>query len=127
MLAVGSGLLMLFLHLLAPRSVLALILPMCFYAMALGLLLPQAMAMAMEHFPDIAATNSSLFGFLQMGLSAVITAGVGAVLVSSPLPMIITMVLTELLALGLILYGRAQHRRRLAQEPFHEIEETDPA
>jgi DHA1 family bicyclomycin/chloramphenicol resistance-like MFS transporter len=111
MLAAGASLAMLAMHLAAPTSVLALVLPMAFYAAALGLVLPQAMAMAMEHFPKIAATNSSLFGFLQMSLSAVITAAVGAVLVSSPLPMILTMVGTELLALGLIIYARAQHRR----------------
>lgn len=67
--------------------------------------------MTMEHFPKIAATNSSLFGFLQMGLSAVITGAVGSVLISSPLPMIITMAVTQLLALLLIVYGKAQHRK----------------
>jgi DHA1 family bicyclomycin/chloramphenicol resistance-like MFS transporter len=72
----------------------------------------------MEHFPKIAATNSSLFGFLQMGLSALITAGVGAVLVSSPLPMILTMVATEVLALGLIVYARAQHHRYATLRPL---------
>jgi hypothetical protein len=51
-----------------------IVLPMTFYAAALGMVLPHAMAMALEHFPHIAATTSSLFGFLQMGLSAVITA-----------------------------------------------------
>jgi DHA1 family bicyclomycin/chloramphenicol resistance-like MFS transporter len=115
--AAGSSLAMLIAHLAANDSVLALVLPMTFYAAALGLVMPQAMAMAMEHFPKIAATNSSLFGFLQMGLSALITAGVGAVLVSSPLPMILTMVATEVLALGLIVYARAQHHRYTALRP----------
>lgn len=118
-LATGAVLSMLALHLLAPASVFALILPMSFYAAALGLVLPQAMAMAMEHFPKIAATNSSLYGFLQMGLSAVITGAVGSVLVSSPLPMIITMAVTQVLALALIVYGRAQHKhyQPLRQSP----------
>lgn len=114
--------LMFALHLLKPQSVLALVSPILFYAASLGLVLPQAMAMAMEHFPKIAATNSSLFGFMQMGLSAIVTAGVGSVLTSSPLPMIATMGVTQLLALALILYGRAQHRhyvprRTLEPEP----------
>nr|WP_238549449.1 multidrug effflux MFS transporter [Congregibacter litoralis] len=113
---------MLPLHLLAPTSILALILPMSFYSAALGLVLPQAMAMAMEHFPRIAATNSSLFGFLQMGLSAVITVAVGSVLVSSPLPMIITMAVTQVLALLLMVYGRAQSKKHY---PIHPLS-TEP-
>lgn len=111
LLAAASTVIMLIGHLLLPTSILALILPMAFYAAALGLVLPQAMAMAMEHFPQIAATNSSLFGFLQMGLSAVITAGVGGVLTESPLPMILTMTATQILAVLLILRGRAQQPR----------------
>ncbi|MDP5053665.1 MAG: MFS transporter, partial [Congregibacter sp.] len=121
LLATGAVTAMLVLHLLAPTSIASLILPMSFYAAALGLALPQAMAMAMEHFPKIAATNSSLFGFLQMGLSAVVTGAVGSVLVASPLPMIATMVTTQLLALFLIIYGKAQHKKyqplRCSTEP----------
>lgn len=122
LLATVSVLCMLSLHLLATTSILALIIPMSFYAAALGLVLPQAMAMAMEHFPKIAATNSSLFGFLQMGLSAVITGAVGSVLVSSPLPMIVTMAVTQMLALLLILYGRAQSKKHY---PIHHLS-TEP-
>jgi DHA1 family bicyclomycin/chloramphenicol resistance-like MFS transporter len=108
LLAAASTVIMLVWHLWLPTSILALIVPMSFYAAALGLVLPQAMAMAMEHFPHIAATNSSLFGFLQMGLSAVITAAVGGVLVTSPLPMILTMAAIQLLAVALIIWGRAK-------------------
>lgn len=125
LLATAAVLLMLGLHLLAPQSVFALILPMSFYSAALGLVLPQAMAMAMEYFPKIAATNSSLFGFLQMGLSAVITGAVGSVLISSPLPMILTMTTTQLLAVLLIVYGKAQHRKyQPLQHPVTESTET---
>jgi DHA1 family bicyclomycin/chloramphenicol resistance-like MFS transporter len=122
LLATGAVLCMLVAHLLAPKSVFALILPMSFYSAALGLVLPQAMAMAMEHFPKIAGTNSSLFGFLQMGLSAVITGAVGSVLVSSPLPMIVTMAVTQIMALLLIVYGKAQHQK---YQPFQNPP-TDP-
>jgi DHA1 family bicyclomycin/chloramphenicol resistance-like MFS transporter len=114
LLAAASTLTMLVLHLLSPTSIFALIMPMAFYAAALGLVLPHAMAMAMEHFGQIAATNSSLFGFLQMGLSSVITAWVGAVLVSSPLPLIVIMAATQLIAVALILWGRAQKPRATA-------------
>lgn len=102
-LAATSTTLMLLMHLAAPSSVVALIVPMTFYAAALGIVMPNAMAISIEHFPHIAATNSALFGFLQMGLAAVVTAAVGIVLASSPLPMIITMVTSTLLGLLLIL------------------------
>lgn len=120
-LALLSTLLMLALHSLWPPSVLALIVPMALYAAALGLTLPQAMAMAMENFPRIAATNSSLFGFLQMGLSALITALVGLVLVATPMPMIVTMLVIDCFALLLVIYAR---RRAPRQPPFDSVTET---
>ena len=120
-LALLSTLLMLVLHTLRPLSVFALIAPMALYSAALGLTLPHAMAMAMEHFSRIAATNSSLFGFLQMGLSALITAAVGAVLVSTPMPMILTMFVIDCCALLLVIYAR---RRVARQPPFDSVTET---
>lgn len=110
-LAATATLLMLIFHLLVPMSVLALVLPMTLYSVALGITLPHAMALAMAHFPHIAATNAALFGFLQMGLSAVITASVGSLLVSSPLPMILVMFATQILATGFMMLGRYRHRR----------------
>ena len=110
-LAATATLLMLIFHLLVPMSVLALVLPMTLYSVALGITLPHAMALAMAHFPHIAATNAALFGFLQMGLSAVITASVGSLLVSSPLPMILVMFATQILATGCMMLGRYRHRR----------------
>lgn len=107
-LALGATVSMLLLHLLSPSSVLAIVLPMTFYAAALGLVMPQAQALAMEHHPLIAATTSALFGFLQMALSAVITAGVGAVLDNSPLPMIATMTALTGTGLALIVLVRRQ-------------------
>ena len=120
-LALLSTLLMLALHTLWPLSVLALIVPMALYAAALGLTLPQAMAMAMENFSRIAATNSSLFGFVQMGLSALVTALVGVVLVSTPMPMIVTMLAIDGFALLLVIYAR---RRAARHTPFDSVTET---
>jgi DHA1 family bicyclomycin/chloramphenicol resistance-like MFS transporter len=85
---------------------------MTLYAVALGMTLPHAMAMTLEHFPLIAATTSALFGFLQMGLSAVITAGVGVVLSTSPRPMVYTMLGCTILALLLVLRARGAEARR---------------
>jgi len=105
------------LHGLVPQSVLAIVIPMTFYSAALGLALPHAMAMALEHFPEIAATTSALFGFLQMGLSAAITAGVGAILGDSPMPMVLTMFVCSAGALLLVLQARHAVSLRPATDP----------
>ena len=73
-------------------SIWVLILPMTVYAIGMGLVLPHAMAIAMAPFPQMAGTASALLGFIQMGLSALATALVGALLTDSPQPMLIAMV-----------------------------------
>lgn len=86
---------------LFPDSIAALVLPMVFYATGMGLVLPNAMAVALRPFPHIAGTASSLLGFIQMSMSAAATALVGAFLKDTPTPMLVSMVLVTLLALGL--------------------------
>lgn len=78
-------------HQREPSSVLALVLPMAFFALALGLVMPHSMAIALKPFPTLAGTASSLLGFIQMGLSALITGAVGHVLADSPRPLIVSM------------------------------------
>jgi len=86
---------------LLPESVLALVLPMTAYSTAMGLVLPNAMAVALRPFPHIAGTASALLGFVQMSLSAAGTAIVGAFLVDTSVPLLNFMLVTSLLALGL--------------------------
>lgn len=81
-----------------PDSVAALVLPMTFFTVALGMLLPHSMAIALRPFPHIAGTASSLLGFIQMSLSAVASATVGLFLKETAQPMLIIMVLISLLA-----------------------------
>jgi DHA1 family bicyclomycin/chloramphenicol resistance-like MFS transporter len=92
-----------------------LILPMTFYSIGMGLVLPNSMAVALRHFPHIAGTASALLGFIQMAVSAIASALVGAVLKDSPAPMANTMLLITLLALALsvLLY----RRREVASSP----------
>jgi DHA1 family bicyclomycin/chloramphenicol resistance-like MFS transporter len=84
---------------LFPRSISVLMLPMMFYSTGMGLVLPNAMAVALKPFPHIAGTASALMGFIQMALSASTTALVGAYLVDTPAPMLNFMVLITFLAL----------------------------
>ena len=78
---------------LLPRSIAVLVVPMMFYSTGLGLVLPNAMAVALRPFPHIAGTASALLGFIQMSLSAFATALVGAYLVDTPAPMLNFMLL----------------------------------
>ncbi|MEO0438260.1 MAG: multidrug effflux MFS transporter [Pseudomonadota bacterium] len=101
-LAVAASLAMLALQGLFPESLAALMIPMTFYATAMGLSLPNATALALEPFPAMAATASSLFGFLQMGLAALVTGFVGPFIEQSPRPLIWALVCVNGIALTLI-------------------------
>jgi DHA1 family bicyclomycin/chloramphenicol resistance-like MFS transporter len=90
-----------------PDSVSALMLPMTLYSLAMGLVLPHAMAIALRPFPHIAGTASSLLGFIQMSLSAVASALIGQFLTTSPQPMVWMLLAISLvsLLLGLRAHG----------------------
>src|SRR5690554_75991 len=64
-----------------------IMLPIGFISLAIGLVLPQAMAVALMPFPHMAATASALMGFLQMALASLAGVLVGVFLVDDPLPM----------------------------------------
>ena len=88
-------------HLRWPDSVAALALPTALFSTALGLVLPHAMAVALEHYPHMAGTASSLLGFIQMSLSAASSALAGQLLADTPMPMLWIMIVIT--ALGLLL------------------------
>jgi len=96
---------------LMPRSVAALVLPMMFYSTGLGLVLPNAMAVALRPFPHIAGTASALLGFIQMSLSASTTALVGIYLKDTPAPMLNFMLCITVVAL-LLSVSLYRHRHR---------------
>lgn len=97
-----------------PDSVAALMLPMTLYSVAMGLVLPHAMAIALRPFPHIAGTASSLLGFIQMSLSAAASALIGQFLTTSPQPMV-WMLLA--LSLGSLLLGLRAHGLYLRTRP----------
>ncbi|MEH6608328.1 MAG: multidrug effflux MFS transporter [Halioglobus sp.] len=97
-----------------PANIMMLIVPMCFYSAALGLMLPHSMAIALRPFAHIAGTASSLFGFVQMSIAATATAVIGKYLKDSPLPMVQGMTLISLCALLLAGQVYWQYRRSKA-------------
>jgi DHA1 family bicyclomycin/chloramphenicol resistance-like MFS transporter len=96
----GGGIAMLFLALLAPHPA-TMTLAMMAYAAGVGFTLPQSMAQAMMPFPDRAGAASSLIGILQMGIAAIIGAGVGAFIDRGPVVLAGTVALSGLAALAL--------------------------
>lgn len=110
-LGLGATASMLILQTLAPQSMLPIIVCITLYAASLGLVMPNAMALSLEHFPLIAGTAASLFGFLQMALAAGLTGAVGAVLTDSPVPMIVTLLVATVAALLMVLRARSAVQR----------------
>ena len=98
---------------LLTNNIWILMLPMTIYAVGMGLVLPHAMAIALAPFPHIAGTASALLGFIQMGLSAIGTAAVGAILKDSPQPMLAAMFFINLAAVILSLKAYRQYRSQL--------------
>jgi DHA1 family bicyclomycin/chloramphenicol resistance-like MFS transporter len=112
--AAAAGTMWLGTHLL-PRSIAVLLLPMMFYSTGMGLVLPNAMAVALRPFAHIAGTASALLGFIQMSLSASATALVGTYLKDTPAPMLNFMLLIMLFAL--LLSGSLYLGRPLTKPP----------
>jgi len=86
---------------------------MMLYSVAMGLVLPHAMAIALRPFAHIAGTASALLGFIQMSLAAGASALTGLFLSTTPQPMVwlLLAIVSTSLALGLrshALYARTR-------------------
>jgi DHA1 family bicyclomycin/chloramphenicol resistance-like MFS transporter len=77
-----------------------LVLPAALYLAGLGLALPQSVAGALSPFPDRAGAASSLLGFVQQVLAAVIGLSVVASLGETALPLALAMALMGLLTVA---------------------------
>lgn len=99
-LAVG-GCAMLALVLAGPPSSLALTVPMALYGTGVGLTMPQAVASAMQPFPDRAGAASSLLGIVQMSLAALVGIGVGWAIAFTPIALPAAIAALGLAALAL--------------------------
>jgi DHA1 family bicyclomycin/chloramphenicol resistance-like MFS transporter len=85
--AAAGGLLMAGAVALGIRSGFALVLPMALYLAGMGGVLGQAIAGAMQPYHDRAGAASSLLGFIQQSLSAVVGVVIGHMLGDSAMPM----------------------------------------
>lgn len=83
------GMVMLLLAQLEAPSIWTIILPQSLYMIGVGLVMPQAMAGALGPFPHMAGSASALFGFMQMGLSAMVGSTVAAFNSDSPAVMVV--------------------------------------
>lgn len=92
-LAVG-GIAMVAGALAAPSSVVAIVLPMAFYALGVGLIMPQSMAAALTPFPSHAGAASSFLGICQNTGAAFVGIVVGQSLSGTALPMALTIAVT---------------------------------
>lgn len=82
-----AGLTMLGLALGGVHHPLAVMIPMWFSAAAIGLVMPNAAAIGMAPYPQMAGSAASLMGFSQMGLAALAGIFVGHALGSTVVPM----------------------------------------
>lgn len=101
LLQAGAGAAMLAGTQIFPASTLALTLPMMFYAAGVGFSLPQSMALAMLPFPERAGAASSLIGMLQMGVAALVGAGIGAAIDRGPQVLVLAIACCGFAALAL--------------------------
>ncbi|NVO14866.1 MAG: multidrug effflux MFS transporter [Rhodoplanes sp.] len=85
---------------MAPGSTVAFVLPMMLYLAGMGLTMPQALAGALQPFPDRAGTASSLAGFVQQTAAAAAGAIVGHFLASTAWPLVIVVAVTGTLTLA---------------------------
>jgi DHA1 family bicyclomycin/chloramphenicol resistance-like MFS transporter len=95
------------------RSAASLVAPMAIYLAGLGLVLPQAMAGAMQPYRDRAGAASSLLGFLQQTGAALCGVAVGQLLGENAWPMAAPIALTGVASLALWATTRGVRERAL--------------
>lgn len=95
------------------HSAFGLVVPMAIYLAGLGIVLPQAMAAAMQSYPDRAGAASSLIGFLQQAAAALCGVAVGHLLHQTPWPMVLGIAITAVIALALWAVTREPRHRAL--------------
>jgi len=87
-----------------------------FYLSTIGMIMPNATALAMRPFEKNAGSASSLLGFIQMGLGALATVFTGLLNIKTVLPMVLSMFVCSLLSLSLIAWSiKFFQRKKIAE------------
>ncbi|NMG75333.1 multidrug effflux MFS transporter [Aromatoleum diolicum] len=95
-----AGTAMLGLALAGVHHPLAVMIPMWFSACAIGLVMPNAAALGMAPYPQMAGAAASLMGFSQMGLAALAGIFVGHTLADTVVPMALVIAVGALASLA---------------------------
>jgi MFS transporter, DHA1 family, multidrug resistance protein len=98
-LVIAGSLLMLVFALIGSRNPYSVVLPQMVYLFGAGMTQPRVLSSAMAPHPHIAATASSLMGFIQITFASVVVAALGYVQGESAVPMALTMCVTSALTL----------------------------
>jgi DHA1 family bicyclomycin/chloramphenicol resistance-like MFS transporter len=92
-------------------SAASLVVPVALYLAGLGMVLPQSIAGAMSPFPERAGAASSLLGFVQQSVAAIVGALVGVTLGKSAWPLAIGVAVAGCATLALWIATRAVRAR----------------
>jgi len=97
-----------------------------FYLSTIGMVMPNATALAMKPFEKNAGSASALLGFIQMGLGALATVVIGLLNIKTVLPMAMSMLACSVLSLSLIawsikFFGRKKLVETIAIEKDHTL------
>jgi DHA1 family bicyclomycin/chloramphenicol resistance-like MFS transporter len=110
LLAFASGLALMAFAWSGIDAALAIVVPMFFFMFGVSLVIPHAMAAAMEPFPELAGTASSLIGLAQLSAGAGISYVLGVLFDGTARPMTGAIALASLVSVFLYegLIGRSQ-------------------
>lgn len=75
------------------------------YLSSIGLIMPNASALAMRPFEKNAGTASALLGFIQMGLGSLATISIGLLNIQTVLPMVLCIMISSLLGLAIVFFS----------------------
>lgn len=96
-----GGILLLFSYFLADNMWVTIGL-LFLYLSSIGLIMPNASALAMKPFEENAGSASALLGFIQMGLGSLATIGIGLMNIQTVFPMALCIVTSSLLGLAVV-------------------------
>ena len=97
--------LLLLVSFLQPENFWLIVTMLFFYLSTIGMIMPNATALAMKPFEKNAGSASALLGFIQMGLGALATVVTGFLNIKTAFPMSVSMVVCSLINLGLLAWS----------------------